>query len=66
MDFKVWQTLILHFIFSGSQQVRYSHTDINFPDYSSYKRAGSKDVNVSQGQSEPQRKLFSYLMVGSK
>jgi len=47
------------------QQVSYSHTDINFPDYSSYKRSGSQDVNVSQGQSEPQRKLFSYLMVGS-
>lgn len=52
--------------FSGPQQVRYSHTDINFPDYSSYKRSGSKDVNVSQVQSEPQRKLFSYLMVGSE
>ncbi|XP_052061197.1 cytochrome b-c1 complex subunit Rieske, mitochondrial-like [Mytilus californianus] len=46
------------------QQVRYSHTDINFPDYSSYKRSPSKDVNISQVQTEPQRKLFSYLMVG--
>ena len=52
--------------FSGSMQVRFSHTDISTPDYSFYKRKGVQDVKVSQEATAPQRRMFTYVMVGGK
>ena len=45
-------------------QVRYSHTDITTPDYSFYKRKTVQDTKISQEATAPQRRLFTYVMVG--
>jgi len=51
-------------LFEESQQVRYAHTDIHIPDFSSYRRASVMDKKHSSEASSPGRKMFSYVIVG--
>ena len=50
--------------FAKSQQVRYAHTDIHVPDFSSYRRASVMDKKHSSEASSSGRKMFSYVIVG--
>jgi len=43
--------------------MRFSHTDVQVPDFSAYRRQSVKDSNVSSRESSDSRKAFSYLMV---
>jgi len=46
-----------------SSQVRWAHTDITVPDFSSYRRDSTKDP-AKKSDSEDARKNFTYLMAG--
>jgi ubiquinol-cytochrome c reductase iron-sulfur subunit len=43
--------------------MRFSHTDVQVPDFSAYRRQSVKDSTVSSRESNDSRKAFSYLMV---
>jgi len=45
----------------GSSQVRFAHTDVSFPDFSTYRRDSVKDPNVDSQASAPARKAFTYV-----
>ena len=42
-----------------------AHTDIQFPDYSDYRRASTLDKKKKNIETEDQRKVFSYLMTAT-
>lgn len=42
-----------------------AHTDIQFPDYSAYRRPSTLDSKKKNIETEDQRKVFSYLMTAS-
>lgn len=46
----------------GNTQVRFSHTDVSMPDFSSYRRQSSLDPNIPNS-TEINRRAFTYLMV---
>ena len=50
----------------GKTQMRFAHTDIQVPDFSSYRRDTVKDPAKSSETSSDSRKAFSYLMVAGK
>lgn len=45
--------------------MRFAHTDIQVPDFSSYRRDGTKDPTKSSEPSDGTRKAFSYVMVAA-
>lgn len=45
-------------------QVRFAHTDIQVPDFSAYRRDGTKDNHASSASSASSRRAFTYLFVG--
>lgn len=48
---------------AGKTQMRFSHTDVQIPDFSAYRRQAVSDSNQSSRESSDSRKAFSYLMV---
>lgn len=48
-----------------SFQVRWAHTDINVPDWTSYRRPSTKSPNAPARDSEDSRKAFTYLLSGT-
>jgi len=42
-----------------------AHTDIQFPDYSAYRRPSTTDLKKRNLETEDQRKVFSYLMTAT-
>lgn len=42
-----------------------AHTDIQFPDYSAYRRTSTMDPKKRNIETEDQRKVFSYLMTAT-
>ncbi|KAK0062621.1 cytochrome b-c1 complex subunit Rieske mitochondrial [Biomphalaria pfeifferi] len=50
---------------SGTTQVRFAHTDLKVPDFSAYRRDQVKKADSQSGQSDAERKLTSYLVVGA-
>lgn len=48
---------------AGRTQMRYSHTDVQVPDFSAYRRDAVKDSTQSSRESLDSRRAFSYLMV---
>lgn len=52
------------FSLNSPSQVRFAHTDIQVPDFSYYRREGTKDSNSSSDQSAAGRRTFTYLIVG--
>ena len=48
-------------LLSGSSQMRFAHTDVSFPDFSTYRRDSVKDPSVNSEDSAPTRKAFTYL-----
>jgi hypothetical protein len=51
-------------LFEESQQVRYAHTDIHVPDFSSYRRASVMDKKNSSEASSPGRKMIFVIVYG--
>lgn len=51
-------------LFSGPNSIRYSHTDVSFPDFESYRHDSSKDVTKRSIDTEDQRKIGPYLAYG--
>ena len=49
-------------VLSGFNQVRFAHTDIQFPDFSAYRREGTKAVKNGTSNSDS-RKAFTYMML---
>lgn len=45
--------------------MRFSHTDVQVPDFSSYRRSSVADNRADTRSSAPSRQGFSYLIVGS-
>ncbi|XP_046676904.1 cytochrome b-c1 complex subunit Rieske, mitochondrial isoform X1 [Homalodisca vitripennis] len=45
-------------------QVRWAHTDIQVPDFSSYRRKATRDPTSKNVNSDESRKAFTYLIVG--
>ncbi|KAL8589997.1 Cytochrome b-c1 complex subunit Rieske, mitochondrial [Nucella lapillus] len=45
-------------------QVRFAHTDVQVPDFSAYRRDGTKDNHSSSDPSYPGRRTFTYLVAG--
>ncbi|PAA48352.1 hypothetical protein BOX15_Mlig034383g1 [Macrostomum lignano] len=51
--------------FQGGQQVRYAHTDVcKYPNFDYYRRDSTRDPTKSQSETEVDRKMVSYLVVG--
>jgi ubiquinol-cytochrome c reductase iron-sulfur subunit len=48
-----------------SSQVRYAHTDIEFPDFTPYRRDTVKSPNADADSSFAARKAFTYLVVAA-
>jgi ubiquinol-cytochrome c reductase iron-sulfur subunit len=48
-----------------SSQVRYAHTDVQFPDFSPYRRNAVKEPVADSDSSSASRKAFTYLMVAA-
>ncbi|GAB6032572.1 hypothetical protein CHUAL_011461 [Chamberlinius hualienensis] len=48
---------------AGANQVRYAHTDINFPDFSAYRRESVQNPNARSSDSSETRRAFTYVMV---
>jgi len=46
----------------GKSQVRFSHTDINVPDFGDYRRPSSKDSGLPS-QTDISRRAFTYMVV---
>jgi len=46
-------------------QVRWAHTDINVPDWSSSRRNNVKTPNLKSSETEESRKNFTYLIAGA-
>ena len=42
--------------------MRFAHTDIPFPDFTGYRREGTKDVKSATSNSDS-RKAFTYMML---
>lgn len=47
----------------GAAQIRTAHTDIQFPDFSAYRRAPVKGAEKDQEATADSRKTFSYLLL---
>lgn len=47
----------------GAAQIRTAHTDIQFPDFSAYRRAPVKGAEKDQEATAASRKTFSYLLL---
>ncbi|KAG5880167.1 hypothetical protein JTB14_001657 [Gonioctena quinquepunctata] len=48
-----------------SSQVRWAHTDITVPDWTNYRKEGTKNPEAKSSDSEDSRKNFTYLMAGA-
>ncbi|XP_064640476.1 cytochrome b-c1 complex subunit Rieske, mitochondrial-like [Lineus longissimus] len=48
----------------GKSQVRFAHTDIQFPDFSDYRRKSVQNSKASSQSTADPRRLFTYLVVG--
>jgi len=48
---------------AGSSQIRLAHTDVSFPDFSTYRRDSVKDPSVDSETSAATRKAFTYIAV---
>ncbi|XP_076448929.1 cytochrome b-c1 complex subunit Rieske, mitochondrial-like [Babylonia areolata] len=49
---------------SAFSQVRQAHTDVQVPDFSAYRRDGTKDSHASSQSSAAGRRGFTYMVVG--
>jgi len=47
-----------------STQIRWAHTDINVPDWGSYRKDSVKNPEAKSSESEDNRKNFTYLIAG--
>lgn len=50
-------------VIEGTTQVRTAHTDIQFPDFSDYRREPVKGATADQETTSANRKAFSYLLL---
>jgi len=58
------QSTIAHVPFGLlKQQQRFSHTDVEVPDFTDYRRDGNKDPTVPAQDSEIPRRAFTYVVV---
>jgi len=48
----------------ATSQIRWAHTDIHVPDWTSYRKNSVKDPEVRSSNSEDTRKNFTYLIAG--
>lgn len=48
-----------------SSQVRFAHTDVSFPDFSTYRRDSVKDPTADSQASAPGRKAFTYVALAA-
>lgn len=48
-----------------SSQFRFAHTDVNFPDFSPYRRKAVQNAEVDSQSSSADRKAFTYLMMAA-
>lgn len=46
-------------------QVRYAHTDIRVPDFTTYRRKAVSDPSVRNRDSDESRKMFTYMILGA-
>lgn len=46
-------------------QMRFAHTDIQFPDFSAYRRDALQDSSARNDDSNPSRNMFTYLMLAA-
>jgi len=52
------------FSLCSPSQVRFAHSDVTVPDFSSYRRDGTKDSHASSAPSAGGRQAFTYMLVG--
>jgi len=52
------------FSINSPSQVRFAHTDVQIPDFSYYRKEGTKDSNASSEPSLSGRRTFTYLIAG--
>ena len=57
LDYSTWTV----YMWLGSSQVRFAHTDVSFPDFSFHRRDSVKDPTVDSQASAPGRKAFTYV-----
>lgn len=50
-------------VIEGATQIRTAHTDIQFPDFSDYRREPVKGAGGDQETTSANRKAFSYLLL---
>lgn len=50
---------------SGPSQVRFSHTDVQVPDFSPYRRDAVQNPSANTSETAAGRQAFSYMIVGS-
>ena len=55
-----WNPQLFHIL--GKSQVRFSHTDINMPDFGDYRRETTRDTSLAS-QSDLSRRAFTYMVV---
>lgn len=48
-----------------ASQIRLAHTDVSFPDFTSYRRDSTKDPTADSQASAPSRKAFTYLTLAA-
>jgi len=47
----------------GKTQQRFSHTDVEVPDFTDYRRESTKDATVASSDTDISRRAFTYLLV---
>jgi len=49
----------------ATSQVRFAHTDLKIPDFSEYRRDEVKDASSNSKNTDVQRKMTSYMVIGA-
>lgn len=57
--------IFFFFYFSGPSQVRFAHTDVQYPDFSDYRKPRNLD-NTQANDNETPSRNFSYMLAGGK
>ena len=56
----------LFYIFAAAQNVRLAHSDIPMPDFTDYRRDGTKNPTASSEPSAASGRVFTYVLGGGK
>lgn len=62
---RAWVYTKATFGLTSAAQIRTAHTDIQFPDFSAYRRAPVKGAEKDQEATADSRKTFSYLLLAA-